>query len=43
MPLRRPELAIYDLVALPLRPVSHRALLMRCWSLRESLTVYDAS
>lgn len=32
-----------DLVALPLRRVSHRALVARCWELRENLTVYDAS
>lgn len=32
-----------DLVALPLRRVSHRALLARCWELRDNLTVYDAS
>jgi len=43
IPSRRAELAISDLVALPLRRVSHRALLPRCWSLRENLTIYDAS
>lgn len=43
MPPRRAELAMSDLVALPLRRLSHRALLPRCWSLRENLTVYDAS
>jgi predicted nucleic acid-binding protein len=32
-----------DLVALPLPRVSHRPLLPRCWSLRENVTVYDAS
>ncbi len=32
-----------DLVALPLHRVPHRTLLPRCWSLRESLTIYDAS
>ncbi len=32
-----------DLVALPLRRVSHWVLLPRCWSLRENLTIYDAS
>jgi predicted nucleic acid-binding protein len=40
---RRAELAMSDLGALPLRRVSHRPLLSRCWSLRENLTVYDAS
>jgi predicted nucleic acid-binding protein len=40
---RRAELAMSDLVALPLRRVSHRALLPRCWSLRENFTIYDAS
>jgi predicted nucleic acid-binding protein len=43
MPLRRAQFAMSDLVVLPLRRVSHRALLARCWSLRENLTVYDAS
>jgi len=43
IPPRRAELAMSDLVALPLRRVSHRALLPRCWSLRENLTIYDAS
>jgi len=43
IPSRRAELAMSDLVALPLRRVSHRALLPRCWSLRENLTIYDAS
>ncbi len=32
-----------DLVALPLRRVSHRVLLARCWELRDNRTVYDAS
>ncbi|MGH9064889.1 MAG: type II toxin-antitoxin system VapC family toxin [Acidimicrobiales bacterium] len=40
---RRGELAMADLVALPLRRVSHRLLLTRCWSLRANLTIYDAS
>lgn len=43
IPARRAELAMSDLGALPLRRVSHRALLARCWSLRENLTIYDAS
>jgi len=43
IPARRAGLAMSDLVALPLRRVSQRALLPRCWSLRENLTIYDAS
>jgi predicted nucleic acid-binding protein len=40
---RRAELALADLVELPLRRVSHRPLLGRCWELRENLTVCDAA
>ncbi len=40
---RRAELALTDLVELPLRRVSHRPLLARCWELRENLTIYDAA
>ena len=40
---RRADLALADLSALPLRRVSHRVLLPRCWSLRDNLTTYDAS
>lgn len=43
IPQRRAELAMSDLVALPLRRVPHLALLPRCWELRENLTIYDAS
>jgi predicted nucleic acid-binding protein len=43
IPPRRAELAMSDLEALPLRRIPHRALLPRCWSLRENLTIYDAS
>jgi len=43
IPARSAELAMSDLVALPLRYVSHRALLPRCCSLRETFTIYDAS
>lgn len=43
LPLRRAELAMDDLTNLPLRRVAHRALLGRCWSLGENLTIYDAS
>jgi predicted nucleic acid-binding protein len=40
---RRAELALMDLVALPLRRAPHRPLLPRCWELRHNLTVYDAA
>jgi predicted nucleic acid-binding protein len=35
--------AVDDLMALPLRRVSHRPLLTRCWELRDNLTPYDAA
>lgn len=41
--VRRAELALTDLAALPLQRASHIPLLPRCWELRENLTVYDAS
>ncbi len=40
---RRAELALTDLVELPLRRAPHRPLLPRCWELRHNLTVYDAA
>jgi len=40
---RRAELALVDLIGLPVRRVPHRCLLGRCWELRHNLTVYDAS
>jgi predicted nucleic acid-binding protein len=40
---RRAELALADLIALPLHRAPHRPLLARCWELRENLTVYDAA
>lgn len=40
---RRAELALVDLIDLPLRRVPHRQLLDRCWELRQNLTVYDAA
>lgn len=43
LPPRRAELALSDLMALPLRRVPHRALLPRCWDLRDNLTIYDAA
>ena len=43
MDARRAALALADLTALPLRRAPHRALLARCWELRDNLTIYDAS
>ena len=43
MDARRAALALADLTALPLRRVPHRALLARCWELRDNLTTYGAS
>lgn len=40
---RRAEFALSDLAELPLRRVAHGRLVMRCWQLRENLTVYDAA
>lgn len=40
---RRADLALADLIALPVRRVAHRLLLARCWELRHNLTVYDAA
>lgn len=40
---RRAELALADLVALPLRRCAHLPLLPRCWELRQNLTTYDAA
>ena len=39
----RAELAIADLVTIPLRRVSHRPLIDRCWELRLTVTAYDAA
>ncbi|HVA43960.1 MAG TPA: type II toxin-antitoxin system VapC family toxin [Acidimicrobiales bacterium] len=39
----RAQLALQDLGELRLRRVSHRPLLVRCWELRENLTIYDAA
>ena len=39
----RAELALADLIAIPIRRVSHRQLLDRCWELRQTVTVYDAA
>ena len=35
--------AIADLRALPIERVPHRELIGRCWELRHTMTVYDAS
>lgn len=43
LPTPRCELALSDLIALPLRRMPHRPMLQRCWSLRENLTIYDAA
>jgi len=40
---RRAELALTDLIELPLRRVPHRGLLTRCWQHRENLSVHDAA
>lgn len=41
--VRRAELALTDLVELPLRHAPHRPLLARCWELRQNVTIYDAA
>jgi len=43
MTSRRAALAVSDLAALPLRRMSHRLVLQRCWELRRAVTVYDAA
>jgi predicted nucleic acid-binding protein len=40
---RRAELALRDLLDLPLQRVPARHLVGRCWELRNNLTVYDAA
>ncbi len=40
---RRADLAVADLLALPLQRIPHRALLTRCWELRQNLTAYEAA
>lgn len=40
---RRSGQALDDLAVLPLRRVSHLALLPRVWELRDNLTAYDAA
>ena len=41
--VRRADLALADLSAMPLKRAPHLPLLQRCWELRENLTTYDAS
>jgi len=43
IPLRRAELALADLDAIPLTRVPHQGLVSRCWELRDNLTPYDAA
>jgi predicted nucleic acid-binding protein len=40
---RRARLALDDLLELPVQRVPYRALLRRCWELRDNLSVYDAA
>lgn len=40
---RRAELALGDLVDLPLQRVPARHLFGRCWELKDNLTIYDAA
>jgi predicted nucleic acid-binding protein len=40
---RRAQLALDDLLELPVQRVPHHALLRRCWELRANLSVYDAA
>ena len=40
---RRARLALDDLLELSVQRVPHRALLRRCWELRDKLSVYDAA
>jgi predicted nucleic acid-binding protein len=41
--VRRADLALADLLALPLQRVPPMRLIPRCWELRDNLTVYDAA
>lgn len=41
--VRRADLALADLLDLPLQRIPHRQLLGRCWELRQNLTLYDAA
>ena len=41
--VRRAELALSDLLDLPVRRAAHAPLLRRCWELRRNVSVYDAA
>jgi predicted nucleic acid-binding protein len=41
--VRRAELALTDLDAMPIQRAPHRPLRPRCWQLRDNLTIYDAA
>jgi predicted nucleic acid-binding protein len=43
LPLRRADLALRDLLDLPLQRARPAPLLARCWELRANLTAYDAA
>ncbi|MGI4896798.1 MAG: type II toxin-antitoxin system VapC family toxin [Janthinobacterium lividum] len=43
LPGRRADLALNDLIDLPLRRAAHRPLLRRCWELHHTVTSYDAA
>ncbi|HEU0102929.1 MAG TPA: type II toxin-antitoxin system VapC family toxin [Mycobacteriales bacterium] len=43
LPVGRAEQAVSDLAVLPMQRAPHVPLLPRCWSLRDNLSVYDAS
>jgi len=43
MDARRADLALDDLVSIPMRRAPHGALLPRCWQLRDNVTMYDAA
>jgi predicted nucleic acid-binding protein len=43
VPQRRADLALTDLIALPIERAPHLPLLQRCWELRANVTVYDAA
>ena len=40
---RRADLALADLLALPIQRIAQRQLLTRCWELRHNVTPYDAA
>lgn len=42
LPLRRAELALVDLIEMPIIRAPHKPLLRRCWELRDDLAPCDA-